>query len=241
MKPRLQSSSKKMMPGRSTSKTTNKIYRLVVVCTASLLAAGFVAFSHGHTSISEPPPDQLMLLVSGDRLQDQLKPGDVVFRRGAGFWTEVFSQTSRTEGFFSHVGVIVSDPRGLRIRHAEADDVTGVGGVRSDTLETFLYQAKGVAIARPDAGLATSVSNEAASPKWEGVPFDTSFRLDDGARAVYCSEFVWEVMRRASGHDIVPDKTDIGGIPGVTVDDLLNSSYLHVLYEKRLGAGERLM
>ena len=178
----------------------------------------------------------LLRLVLGDGMQQTTQPGDLIFRRGSGVWTEVFSQASRQEGFYSHVGIVTKQSDGLHVWHAEADDFSGVGGVRNDPIDVFLKHSQGVAIGKLAATLFNpiAITRQATAATWSNVPFDTSFRLDDHASSVYCTEYVWEVIRRTSNRDVVERKTVIGGVEGITVDDLLFSREIHIAYQRRL-------
>ena len=110
--------------------------------------------------------------------------------------------------------------------------------MKADTIEDYLKGAQGIAIARisvPNADLQR-VAQTASSSSWQGIPFDTKFRIDDDGSAVYCTEYVWRVILDATALDVVPQKTVIGGIPGITVDDLLINPNVQTLYQKRWGS-----
>lgn len=169
-------------------------------------------------------------------LERQMRAGDLLFRRGNGMWSELFAQTSPRNGFFSHVGLIVADGDGWIVLHNEADDTTGIGGVRADTVDHFLDGAKGVALVRLalPAGTAARVAALADTPTWRGIPFDSQFTLDDGGRAMYCTEWAWAVIKRATQVDLAPVKSVVAGRTAVTIDDLLYSPGTTIVLERRV-------
>lgn len=204
--------------------------------TLALLAASCGLFFGHKLLAAHHSPQDIRSLAYADRLMQKLKPGDILFRRGSSLWTPIFSQASKQEGFFSHAGIIFEKDGRLKIVHADADDLTGIGGVREDEIDEFLREAKGVAIGRmkqtddQNAAIAALAIRE----DWKKLPFDTHFALDDDGKAIYCTEYVWLVIKRASGVDIVPEKTVLAGKAGIAVDDLLNSSHIRIEYERRL-------
>lgn len=211
--------------------------KLVILAAASLALLTLVLQNHSFArQVPATDTDLLWRMAQADDLQQIAQPGDLIFRRGAGLWTQVFSQASRQEGFYSHVGIVTRQADGLHVWHAEGDDLSGVGGVRHEPIAVFLKNAQGVAIGKLPATLSapSEITRQATADAWSKVSFDTKFRLDDLSSAVYCTEYVWEVIRRASGRDIVERKTVIGGIAGITVDDLLFNDILHIAYQRRL-------
>lgn len=202
-----------------------------------LLVAALSGLFYLRAGRAAKPAGDIRAVAYADQLLNRLQPGDILFRRGSGLWTPLFSQASRTEGFFSHAGIIFEREGHLKIVHADADDLSGVGGVREDEIDEFLREAKGVAIGRmkaPSSGAA--IAGLAARDDWKQLPFDTHFSLEDEGRAIYCTEYVWLAIQRASGIDIVPQKTVWAGKTGIAVDDLLYSPFIGIVYDRRLAA-----
>lgn len=170
------------------------------------------------------------------RFEAGLRDADLVFRRGNGLWSGYFAGVSGGEGYFSHVGVLVREADGWHVVHTEADDRTGIGGVRSDRLGDFLAEARGVAVVRPqlsEAQLAAAV-RLAAEPRWRDIPFDASFRLDDGGAAMYCTEWVQALVLAATGEDIARPRSRFGSREIISVDDLRLSARVEPVFEHRL-------
>ncbi|KAA2284890.1 YiiX/YebB-like N1pC/P60 family cysteine hydrolase [Arenimonas fontis] len=155
-------------------------------------------------------------------LEARLRPADLVFRRGNGLWSGYFAVASGDEGFYSHVGVAVFEGGQWRVVHTEADDRSGIGGVRSDSLAEFLAGARGVAVVRPalNGPQAEATVRLAAAPDWRGIPFDRRFSLDDGGQAMYCTEWVQALVLSATGVDIARPRSRFGGRAIISVDDL---------------------
>lgn len=200
-----------------------------------LLAAALSGLFYGSKQITTPKTPDIRATAHADRLMSTLRPGDILFRRGSGLWTPLFSQASREEGFFSHAGIVFARAGYLKIVHADADDLSGIGGVREDEIDDFLRDARGVAIGRmKDPSSAPAIAHLAIQKEWKELPFDVHFTLDDNGKAIYCTEYVWLTIKRASGTDIVPNKTVLAGKTGIAVDDLLHSPFIRIVYDRRL-------
>ena len=165
-----------------------------------------------------------------------LRGGDLVFRRGDGRFSGYIAGISGDGGYFSHVGIAVQGPAGWQVVHTEADERTGVGGVRSDALADFLADARGVAVVRPRLGPASAqaVVDATGHARWREVPFDADFRLDDAGRAMYCTEWVQALVLAATGQDIARPRTRFIGREAITVDDLLLSAQVQPVLDHRL-------
>lgn len=173
--------------------------------------------------------------------QGGLRPGDLVFRRGNGLWSGYFAGASGDEGFFSHVGLLVRKGEGWQVVHTEADDRTGIGGVRTDSLRRFLADAHGVAVVRPrlEPAQAARAVALAHDPDWQAIPFDARFRLDDDGEAMYCTEWIQALVLAATGEDIARPRSRFGRIQIISIDDLRLSARVEPVFDHRLATAGR--
>lgn len=173
--------------------------------------------------------------------QGALRPGDLVFRRGNGLWSGYFAGASGDDGYFSHVGLLLYDDGGWQVVHTEADDRTGIGGVRTDPLDRFLAQAHGVAVVRPQLtqGQAGRALELARDPGWQAIPFDARFRLDDDGAAMYCTEWIQALLLAATGEDIARPRSRFGRIEIISIDDLRLSARVAPVLDHRLPTAGR--
>lgn len=209
--------------------------------TGPLGAALLAALLSGGGAVGRPTPAPAPgpVLLEVAPLQDwtaRLAPGDLVFRRGDGPWSGYFAGASGGEGYFSHVGLLVPAAGGWQVVHTEADDLSGIGGVRQDPLERFLATARGVAVVRPrlapeqvQATLAL-----AGDPGWRAIPFDARFRLDDDGAAMYCTEWIQALVLEATGEDIARPRSHVGPYEIISIDDLRLASGATPVFEHRL-------
>lgn len=160
-----------------------------------------------------------------------LEPGDIVCRYRGGMWSETFRNLSRRERRFSHAGVVVAESGRMWVAHAEADDVSGAGGVRKELFREFAGKARDFAVyrvARP-AAERRRIAEKALT--FVGRPFDRSFDLATEG-AVYCTELVWRCVNGATGEEII-GTTAAAGRRIVTLDDCHAAPGMGVVFDGR--------
>lgn len=191
---------------------------------ASIVAAIFFLFTpfFDEQDISIHQAEKLVSALDPD-----LREGDLVFRRGRGFWSETFSD--RAGSNLSHVGVVVREGDDWVVIHAEADDLTLIGGVQSTPLSIFISRTVLRHVRRiqmTDDSRAVFVKNLREHLRRQ-TPFDTSLSLDDDAQRVYCSELIWSAAQRA-GVELARPR-ELLGKSYITIDDLFFSPLLSVV------------
>lgn len=199
-----------------------KLSIFIALGTAALIVAAVFFLLLPSRSEQDFSAQQAEKLVA--ELTPQFREGDLVFRRGRGFWSETFSD--RAGSNLSHVGVLVREQRGWSVVHAEADDLSLIGGVKSTPLAEFLTGTVLRYIRR------VQMSEESREKFVRDIrrhlsrqtPFDTSLSLDDDAQRVYCSELIWSAARQAGVALARP--RDLLGKNYVTIDDLFFSPLL---------------
>lgn len=124
-----------------------------------------------------------------------LRPGDIVFRRGVGPVADAvaaasFSSVGRAQ--WTHVGIVAQPAPGgpLYVLHAIDDR-----GVVLDPPERFFFAAESAAgsFVRIDGG--EGVARMAMN--YVGRPFDGSLSLSDRQEALYCTELIFVSMFHA--------------------------------------------
>lgn len=190
-----------------------------------LLAFGFWLFScvscQNHQTESILPTDM------------QLKPGDVVFRRGEGITSHVVL-TADNNGDYSHVGIVVDSCGMLMVVHAVPDepDYKGdVDRVKMERPEVFFMSTNASigAVCRPkDPVLARKASEVALKLYRQGVMFDHDYDETDTTR-MYCTELVEYAFSRV-GHSLADDRRHTVSLPFLHAKCILPSD----IYESEL-------
>lgn len=202
-----------------------KLSIFVGITTAALIVAAvfFLVWpAKNETDLSAPQAQQLATV-----LAPQLEQGDLVFRRGRGFWSETFSDKAGSN--LSHVGVLIHDQEGWGVVHAEADDLSLIGGVQRTPLGLFLTGSalRHVRRIQMSEGARETFVQNIREHLRQQTPFDTGLSLDDNAARVYCSELIWSAAQQA-GIELARPR-DLLGKSYITIDDLFFSPLLSVV------------
>ena len=160
-----------------------------------------------------------------------LQEGDIVFRRGYGFASEMVVYND-ADGKYSHVGVVVNSEKGLMIAHsvpggdAEENDI-----MRLERIEQF-YSAESsscgeIVRMELDSLQRRRLSEMAVAKANEKIPFDHNYDLSD-TTALYCTELV-QLLYRNIGIDLAEGRITRLNAPGFSSDYLMPSD----IYQNR--------
>ena len=160
-----------------------------------------------------------------------LQEGDIVFRRGYGFASEMVVYND-ADGKYSHVGVVVNSEKGLMIAHsvpggdAEENDI-----MRLERIEQF-YSGESSSFGEIvrmelDSLQRRRLSEMAVAKANEKIPFDHNYDLED-TTALYCTELV-QLLYRNIGIDLAEGRITRLNAPGFSSDYLMPSD----IYQNR--------
>lgn len=105
---------------------------------------------------------------------------------------------------FSHVGIVVRRPSGVRVIHADMNDTTLAGSVVEVPLAEFLRESKRTSAFRytgADADMRARIRVEAE--RLLGRKFDFHFDVSSDSE-VYCTELVYWAYNRGAGEPLIP-------------------------------------
>lgn len=177
---------------------------------------------------SGSPPDAA---ATGSALRiaaDQIKPGDLIFRRGGSFASRAVL-TADKDSYYSHVGMIYQSERGTFVIHAVPGESFNEDElVKAEPLEAFLHESKAHAVTirrLSNAELALEASRQAYSYVQNSVYFDADFDLDSSEK-MYCTELVWRAYE-AVDIDLVGSVFSQLSIPFLAGDFILPSTILN--------------
>lgn len=131
-----------------------------------------------------------------------LKPGDLVFRRGNGLTSRAVLMADKRGGY-SHVGIVADSCGKMMIIHAvpgEPDFEGDLDRVKMDTPEKFFLSVNAkigeVKRLRDDTATAARASRYAMEVYRRGVLFDHDYDDSDTTR-MYCCELIEHVYSKA--------------------------------------------
>ncbi|MBC6994731.1 YiiX/YebB-like N1pC/P60 family cysteine hydrolase [Neolewinella lacunae] len=183
---------------------------------------------------------------------ENLQAGDIICRMGKGYFSNLFRQVSQRDDRFSHAGIIYhrasftsakdnSDmdtssfstqlPAGYYVVHAEADETTGVGGVKIELIDSFLHHSVHWSIFRVAAAEVSqrAIAHRAYLHYDCETPFDLKFNARDTA-AFYCTEFVAHCVNTVMNKQLIQAQTKFGGHWVIAPDDVYAAPEIKEIY-----------
>ena len=152
-----------------------------------------------------------------------LQEGDIVFRRGYGFASEMVVYND-ADGKYSHVGVVVNSEKGLMIAHsvpggdAEENDI-----MRLERIEQF-YSAESsscgeIVRMELDSLQRRRLSEMAVAKANEKIPFDHNYDCQDTVE-IYCTELL-QLLYSHVGINLSEGRLTRISIPGLHADIIM--------------------
>lgn len=158
-----------------------------------------------------------------------LSSGDIVFRTGTSFWTPFFIQANKRYGY-SHLGVVIFEKNIPYVLHAEADDLTLIGGIKKTLLDIFILESSSYIVKKNNmpSNLKAKFISELIKISYLNIEFDSNFDINDDGKKLYCTEYIWLAAKRA-GLDNFGNIEFFHGKPFILVDSIYESSYLEAI------------
>lgn len=151
----------------------------------------------------------------------EFRNGDIIYRHGNGFFSDYFRKSSNREKLYSHGGIIAIDNnREVYVIHAEASELTGVGGVRKESLNIFLKDISTWAVYRLDTiqTVRDSIVYVATQYLNKETPFDLDFDNNSDDK-VYCTELIALSINKSTHRNLIKATGSIRNKPYFAIDD----------------------
>ena len=157
---------------------------------------------------------------SGEWDLKKIRNGDIIYRHGNGFFSDYFRKSSNREQLYSHGGIITIDNNKVYVIHSEASELTGVGGVRKESLNVFLKDISTWAVYRLDTiqTVRDSIVYVATRYLNEETPFDLDFDNSSDDK-VYCTELIALSINKSTHHNLIKATGSIRNKPYFAIDD----------------------
>lgn len=158
---------------------------------------------------------------SGEWDLKKIRNGDIIYRHGNGFFSDYFRKSSNREKLYSHGGIIAIDNNSeVYVIHAEASELTGVGGVRKESLNVFLKDISTWAVYRLDTmqTVRDSIVYVATQYLNKETPFDLDFDNTSDDK-VYCTELIALSINKSTHRNLIKATGSIRNKPYFAIDD----------------------
>ncbi|MRT92087.1 YiiX/YebB-like N1pC/P60 family cysteine hydrolase [Ancylomarina sp. 16SWW S1-10-2] len=166
----------------------------------------------------------------------ELKTGNIVCRLGNGYFSKYFKEYASNEKKYSHIGILSVENDTVFVYHSEASELTGVGFVKREMLNDFLFEIKTYSffnIKLNDTIIEKIVANSRQYYNFH-TPFDlyfNSFNDDE----LYCSELLAFCINKATYSNLIRPSLELNHKMLYSLDDIyLNENIDEITFKTSL-------
>jgi hypothetical protein len=170
-----------------------------------------------------------------DSVLNKIESGDLVFRRGHGWISDVIARYSQSGNLdLSHVGIIIKNEDQLKVFHAISNHTEGYDGIIEQPFEKFLNHCEKnqlLIIRLKDISQTQKKQIELSIHAWQLVnpTFDSQWDWKDSSE-LYCSEFVIRVLSDSVKVIQLPKDQDSVNYFFMNLNELYNYPNRKVIY-----------
>lgn len=138
--------------------------------------------------IQRIPPKELALLQNGD----------IILRRGYGFFSDFIAQNLNTKFDLTHAGILHKKGEKWHVIHSLSSEASHADGMQEQSLSEFLRYCvphKILIVRLKNASLADGekIVERAQYYLQQKIPFDRLGMIDE-ASELYCTELIWQIV-----------------------------------------------
>ncbi len=156
----------------------------------------------------------------------------LICRKGKGVLSSIISNFNSNHRF-SHIGIVIKEGDSSFVYHSEANEFTGVGGVKREWLYDFIDNSDFGVIYK--FVFSDSVLNEIKYKCWQQYEakkaFDLDFDLSDTTE-FYCSEFVGYCVNIAVSDSLIKPSLKLNGKIFLNISDCLSDEVVNSVFYK---------
>jgi hypothetical protein len=163
-----------------------------------------------------------------------LQDGDIVFRRGSGFVSEIARNFSEKDKRYSHVGILAKTDAGVIVVHSLFDSDKRYNGVVKEELAEYLKGIDEWAVYRVNENrvIRDKIASLALAASDIGILFDDEYNLETESK-LYCTEFVLKMVNIASKEQIILPKTNRLGKLFISISDVYVNPKLFLVMKSK--------
>ncbi len=154
-----------------------------------------------------------------------LKAGDIVVRKGNGYFSNFFKELGSRDKKYSHIGLIERVRDSVYVIHIEASELTGQGIVMKEPIGLFLNEISEYAFYSNtlDSISRQAILTQAKEYYKHQVSFDLEFDAANDDK-LYCSELVAASINKGMGKQLIMPTLIYKNIQFYGLDDIYKAS-----------------
>lgn len=209
-----------------------RMWKLVLINSLILVAVfwtgiGLLSWRQNNHDTDSPPHEIL-----DEEVYSLLKPGDIIMRRGRGFFSDNIIRSLNDSAAVSHVALLNKKNDEWQVIHSISRLLSETNGIQTQALKDFHRHS------RPGSTIivryrSTDSEIEKMIQKAENLlalqlPFDNSFNLENNS-SIYCSELIYRIL---------PEEFQTGALilrnmDIISFDSFLNPDFFEIIVDMR--------
>ncbi len=194
----------------------------VIFCTLSIFSCNF----HNRTKVdnsSNRGSNLALNAKAASALISKLQNGDVIIRRGRGPISDLLARLNLKDQSWSHCGIVLIENGYPFVYHSIGGEDNPDERLRKDSAVFFCNATNNSAVAivryQTDTGCSRIISGIVREWYRKRPKFDMDFLLETDDK-LYCSEFIYKALVRATGDTLFIPKSYGHGRLFIGIDDL---------------------
>jgi hypothetical protein len=171
---------------------------------------------------------------AADSAVSLLHTGDLVLRNGIDMTSDLLRQMNQTNKTYSHCGLVIMEHGYPFVYHSIGGEDNPDARLRRDSANFFFSPCNNLrfGIARFDVN--DSIKERMKKIVWayyrQRIPFDMDFDLKTDDK-LYCAEFVYKTMNRATGDSLYILPTKVLGYTFAGIDNLFINRHTTIIWQ----------
>lgn len=168
---------------------------------------------------------------------EKLQEGDIILRRGYGYFSDMIANHLNTKGFdVTHAGILIQKEKEWFVIHSLASDVSEIDGMQIQKLTDFLKysQPKKIMVCRyknASENQRIQIAIEAQKLLDLKIPFDHKGNIEDASK-MYCTEMIWYILENQLQLAQIPKEKEAREVFFYSMKCMYDLSYFDLVINK---------
>lgn len=168
---------------------------------------------------------------------EKLQVGDIILRRGYGYFSDMIANHLNTKGFdVTHAGILTKKENEWFVIHSLSSDVSEIDGMQIQKLNDFLKysQPNKIIVCRyknTSENKRIQIAIEAQKLLDLKIPFDHKGDIEDASK-MYCTEMIWYILENQLKLAQIPKEKEAREVFFYSMKCMYDDSYFDLVINK---------
>lgn len=193
----------------------------------------YMSLSYFRVENQNTPKEKKTYILSSEEKQ-RLQNGDIIFRKGRGYVSDVINDMFNTGYQISHCGMVLRNGDSLQVIHTVSSELSNTDGIQAQPLEQFVRESvqNSIVVTRykADDSIRNMLAKAAYRYKNTNKKFDHRFDLSDTTE-FYCTEYIHYAFMDVFGKDMFTERLETDHPNFLSLNAFLDSTKFEVILQ----------